>query len=151
MQQAKEASGVFERLGYPVQQVRCLVTLAWLLLRKERFDLAGEMAFHAIDVLPEKDERIPVYECHRVLGQIYKSKGKTEKAVYHSEIVLGVASTLNDAGFSFPVHFDLVVTFAQQGRFGDAQTRVEHARSFAVNDTYLLTRASLPQAELWYM
>ena len=149
IQQAKEASGVFERFGYPVQQSDCLASLTWLLMRKEQFDAAEEMAFHAIDLLPEEGEQFRVYDCHRVLGKIYESKGKTGKAVHHFEIALGIASALNRAEALFWVHYHLAHLFTQKDGFSDAQTHAEHAKSFAVNNTYLLAHTSLLQARLW--
>ena len=151
IQQAEEASRVFEWLGYPVRQAHCLLSLAWLLLGKKQVDAAEETALHAIELLPENGEQLLVYECHRVLGAIYESKGETEEAVHHFEIVLGIASSLGRAEDLFRVHSDLVRMFSQEGKFDDAQTHVEHAKSFAVNNTLLLARASLLQAALWYM
>ena len=150
IQQAKEASQVFERLGYPEQQAECLLKLAWLLLYDEQVDAAEDAVFHAIDLLPEKGPHFWVQESHRSLGIIHQLKGEMEKAVYHLEITWGIASSLNHAGFLILVHSDLANLFAQQGRFSDAQTHVEHARSFAVSNAYLLARASLLQAQLWY-
>ena len=150
IQQAVEAFGIFERLGEPVQQAECLSSLAWLLLRVGQLEGAEQTAIRAIDLLPEKCEQSRVYDLHLVLGQIYKSKGETEKAVHHFETALGIASTLNRVEDLFWVHFDLAVLFYEQGRFGDAQTHVEHTQSFAVNNPYLLARASLLRANLWY-
>ena len=148
--QAEEASQVFERLGKPVQQAESLVNLAWLLLRTEKLDAAEETAFHAINLLPEEGERFWVYNCHLILGQICRSKGETEKAVHHLEMALGIASTLNRVNQLFWVHFDLAGLSGEQGKFGDAQSHIEHARSFVVNNTYLLARASLLRAQLLY-
>jgi hypothetical protein len=39
--------------------------------------------------------------------------------------------------------------FSEQGKFEDAQTRLEHAKSHAVNNPYLLARAMDQQAWLW--
>ena len=150
MQQAEEASGVFGRLGYPVHQAYCLTSLAWLLLRKEQLDAAEESAFHAIDLLPEEGEQIKVYTCHRVLGYIYQSKGKTEKATRQFEIALGIASSLNRAEGLFWAHSDLAKMFTEKDRFSDAQTHLEHSKSFASNNAYLLAYASTQQAGLWY-
>ena len=150
IQQVEEASGIFERLGELVQQAWCLVGLAWLLMRKGQLDAAEETAFHAVDLLPEKGEPIRVYDCHRVLGKIYRFKGETEKAVHHLQIALGIASTLDRVEYLLSVHLDLAEIFIEQGKFDDAQTHVKRAKSFATNNTYLLARASLRQARLWY-
>ena len=150
IQQAKEASEIFERLGDPVEQAQCLISLAWLLLRKKQLDVAEEAALHATVVLLEKGGRSQVLECHRILGKICQYKGETGKAVLHFEIALGIASTLSDTEFLFGVHSDLGDMFFKQGRINDAQTHVDHMKSFAANNTYLLARASLLQARLWY-
>ena len=151
MQQAKEASRIFERLGNPVEQAYCLVCLAWLLLRKEQLDAAEETTSRAINLLPEEGEKLNVYECHRILGRIYRSKGETERAVHHLEIALGIASALHRVEHLFWVHLDLAQLFIEQDGFSDAQTHVEHMKSFAINNTYLFARASALQAHLWYL
>ena len=67
-QQAEEAQDIFERLEHPVQQAQRFIHLAWLLPRKKRLGATEETAFHAIDFLPEEDEKIRFYDCHHVLG-----------------------------------------------------------------------------------
>ena len=148
--QAEEASAIFERLGVAVEQAECLVNLAWLLLRKKQLDAAEETGLRAIDLLPEEGEQYRICDCHRVLGQIYQTKGETEKAVHHFEIALGISSTLNQAEQLFWVHSNLAEIFIEQGKFEDAQTNIEHAKSPAVNNTYFLARISVLQADLWY-
>ena len=150
IQQAEEASVVFERLGDPVEQAKSLISLAWLLLRKKRSYAAEKTAFRAINLLPEDGEQTWVLECRHVLGAIYRSEGETEKAVHHYEIALGIASTLNRAEDLFWVHFSLAVLFIQRDRLGDAQNHLEHTKTFAVNNTFLLARASLLRAKLRY-
>ena len=149
--QAKEASAIFERLGDPVQNAYCLVNLAWLLLRAEQLDAAEETASHAIKLLPEKAEQSQVYECHRALGILSRSKGKTDKAIHHFEIVLGIASSLGSTEQLFWIHSELADLFSLQGKFVNAQAHVDHTKSLAANSTYLLARASFLQAELWYI
>ena len=150
IKQVEEASGIFERLGDLVQQARCLVLLARLLQRHQQLDMAEQMALHALDLLPEEGEQYSVYSCHHALGEIYRHKDEPEKAVYHLEIALGIAFALGRVENQFWVHFNLAEVFAQQGRFDDTQTHVEHAKSFAANHTYLLACVSRLQAQLWY-
>ena len=150
IEQAEEASRVFERLGHPMQQADCLTNLALLLQRDKQLDAAEETAFHAIDLLPEEGEQTLVYNCHHVLGQIYQSKGETQKAVHHFEITLGIATSLNRVEDLLWAHLNLADLFTEQGRFSDAQIHVEHAKTFASNNTFLLAGASLQQAKLWY-
>ena len=80
---------------------------------------------------------------HDVLGKIYTSKGNAEKAIHHFEVALGITSSLGAASRAFWIHFDLAKLFPREGRFNDAHTRVEQAKSHAVNNSYLLARASL--------
>ena len=44
----------------------------------------------------------------------------------------------------------LAGVFAQEGKVEDAQIQAERSRSYAVGNTYLFTRTSLLQAQLWY-
>ena len=150
IQQAEEASRIFEWFGDPVQQATCLACLAVLLQRDGQLDAAEETALRAVDLLPEDGEQFRVHHCHRTLGEIYQYKGKTEKAVRHYEIALGIASTFNRVENLFWLHVDLAQLFIRQGRFGDAQIHVEHTTTFATNNTYLLACVSLLQAWLWY-
>ena len=53
-QQAKEASGVYERLGDMANQAQCLIYLAWSLRSENQLDAAEEAASRAIDLLPER-------------------------------------------------------------------------------------------------
>ena len=146
VQQAKEASDIFARLGNPVKQAECLSCLARSLADEKQFDAAEEAASHAIDLLPEEGEQLLVCMGHRALGDIYYSKGDTEKAVHHLGVAREIASSANMVTQLFWVHSSLTDLFSDEGRFAEAQTHVEHARSHAANDVYLLARASLLQA-----
>ena len=52
-QQAKEASGIFERLGDAVGQAGCLINLAHLLRKDGQLDAAEETASRGINILPQ--------------------------------------------------------------------------------------------------
>jgi tetratricopeptide (TPR) repeat protein len=84
-QQAREAFDILERLGDTVEQADCLVKLAFLLRSDNQLDAAEEAAFRAIKLLPEKGNQYRVCESHQILGEIYESKGETEKAIHHYE------------------------------------------------------------------
>jgi len=150
IKQAEEALEIFERLGDTTDQARCLINLAFLLDDDKQLDVGEEAASRAIDLLPEKGQQLLVCEGHYVLGKIYTSKGNTEKATHHFEVALGIASSLGTAFRAFWIHFSLARLFSREGRFNDAHARIEQAKSHAVNDTYLLARASLLQARFWY-
>ena len=150
IQQAEEASNIFERLGDPVNQARCLIYLARSLCDDEQLGAAEKAASHAIALLPEEGERFLVCQGHHILGEIYRSKGNMEKAIYHFEVALGISSSLNWHIPLFWIHFSLAQLFSEEGRLDDAHAHVEHAKSHAVNNPYNLARASLLQARFWY-
>ena len=149
IQQAKEASNIFERLGNTVDQARGLMNLAYVLRNDEQLDAAEETASRAIDLLPEKGEQLKLCQGYRILGEIYYSKGDTEEAINHFEIALGIASSFNWHDDQFWIHFALAELFSTEDSFDDAHFHLEHAKSHAVNNTYSLARASLVQAWLW--
>ena len=150
--QAREASQIFQRLGMTARQADSLITLAWLLLHDNQPDVAERMASDAIELLPEKGEEHRACTAHRVLGDIYKTRGETTKAIHHCEVALGITS-----GSCFKMdweqywtHFALMlqVIFSDQHKLEDAQVHVEKAKSHATN-TYLLARAMDQQARIW--
>ena len=149
IQQAKEAADIFEQLDKTANQAECLIDLAWLLWEDGQLNDAKEAVSQAIDLLPEKGEQRRVCLGHRVLGNIYGSKGETEKAVHHFEVALEAASSINLHVELFWVHYALAQLFYKANRLDDAHVHVECARSCAGNDPYLLARASQLQAEVW--
>ena len=148
--QAREASRILERLGHVLEQAESLINLAWLLCDVGQLDAAEEAGSRGIDLLPEKGQELRVCQGHRALGNIYRSKGETKKAIHHFEAALGIASSLNIVSQLFWVNFALAGAFSEGGKFNDAHIHAERARLYAVDDTYLLARASLLQARLWY-
>ena len=150
IQQAKEASEIFKRLDDTTNQAKCLVDLAFLLHDDKQLDDAEEAASRAIDLLSGKGRQSLVCEAYRVLGDIYQSKGDTEKAIHHLEVALGIASSLNIAYDLFWVHFSLAEVVFDEGRFEDAHAHTEHAKSHAVDDAYNKARALLLQAGFWH-
>ena len=149
IQQAKEALEVFERLGDVVKQAECLIDLAWLLCDDGQLDIAEEPALRAINLLTEDSQHSRVCLGHRALGDIYNAKADTGKAIHHFNVALRIASALNWDAQIFWVHFGLVEVFLGEGGFDDAQAHIEHARSYAVNDIYLLARVWWLQAWCW--
>jgi len=150
IQRAKEASDIFERLSNTTEQAQCLITLAYSLYSDEQLDAAEEAASCAINLL-EKDEQYRVCQCHRVLGDIYGSKGETEKAVHHFELALGIASSSNWPDELFWICYSLTDLFLRQHRFDDAHAHIERAKSHAANNTYHLSRTMHLQAIVWYL
>ena len=150
IQQAKEALGINERLGDTAQQAQCLIKLALLLRSDKQFDAAEEATSHAIALLPEKGEQFLVCESHRILGNIYRSKGETEKAIHHFEIAVGIASSFNWHNILFWVHYRLAGLFRDEGRLDDAQAHLDSAKSHTTNSAYNLGVVMEEQAWVWY-
>ena len=148
-QQAKEALGVFERLGDVGQQAECLVHLAYLLLQTNQFDAAEEATIRSINLLG-KGQEFKLCNSHRVLGNIYTSKMEREKAIHHYEIALGFASTSNWHDQLFWTHNSLARLFREQGEFDKAHTHINQAKEHAVDNKYLLARAIDAHGWIWY-
>ena len=147
--QAKEASEIFNRLGHPLEQAKCLVFLASLLCNSNQLDAAEEAGSRTIDLLPERGEELWVCQAHRFLGDIYQKKGETNKAIHHLEVALRIAPSLNRVSQLFWINCSLAELYRNQGKFEDAQTHIEHAKPHADNVPYLLARAMDQQAWLW--
>ena len=150
IQQAKEALGIYERLGDTRQQANCLIRLALLLCEGKQFDVAEEAAFRAISIIPEKGEEYQACGSHRALGQIYGSKGEIEKAIRHNEVAIGIASPFNWHEELFWAHYKLAGLFRYEGRLDDAWVHVEHAKSHTVNSAYYLGYVMEEQAQILY-
>jgi len=147
---AKEALEMYERLGDAVEQARCLVYLARLLHSDKQFEAAEEAAFCAISLLPKKGEEHQVCHSHRILGDVYRSKGEKEKSIHHFETSLEIASSFNWQHHLFWVHHKLAELFLGEGRFDDAHVYVGRAKSHAVDSAYRLCYAMELQANIWY-
>jgi len=150
IQLAKEALEIGERLGDTMVQARCLTELAWLLSGDNQFDAAEEAGSHAIGLFPEKGEEYRVCQSHCILGDIYGSKGEREKAIHHFEVALGIASPFSWYDEPFWIYYGLAWQFSEEGRFDDAHTHIERAKSHTVNSAYHLAYAMELQARVWY-
>ena len=106
IQQAEEAVEIFERLGDIPRKGASLIILGHLLHEDNQLDAAEEVVFRALDLLQEdkrfqpldllpEDKRFQACGCHRLLGDIYRSKGDGEKAIHHYEEALQIASSSN--------------------------------------------------------
>ena len=152
IQEAKEASGIFERLGHTVGQGLCLISLAWAFNYDKQLDAAEEAALRAIKLFSEEDQQFNICLSHHILGVIYSSKGEAERAINHLEAALKIASSYNWFDQLFLARHSLAQLFSEQGKLDDANTQIEHAKSHAVGhrDTYFLARAMEQQAGVWY-
>jgi tetratricopeptide (TPR) repeat protein len=149
IQQAKEALGIYERLSDTMQQADCLKTLAFSLYSNKQLNDAEEAVLHAIDLFPGEDKH-KVSECHHILGNIYRSKGETEKAIQNYELALEISSPFGWHHALFWNHHNLAVLFLDKRRFDDAQAHIENAMPHTVDSAYRQGRAMELQARVWY-
>ena len=149
LQQLKEALKIYERLNRTSGQGKSWQQLARSLYRDKQLDAAEEAALRAINLLPESSEQSQVCECYRTLGSICQSKGEMVKAIGHFETALGIATRFNWHIQQFWIHFALAKLLFEENKFDDSQAHVEHAKSYAIHDAYLLGRATSLQAKFW--
>ena len=150
IQQVKEALGIYERSGHTTGQTKCLNDLARLLFDDKQLDAAKEAASRAITLLPREGQEFQVCQSHRVLGNIYRSKGRREKAIYHYEVALGIASPFNWHHQLFWIHHSLALLYFDEAKFDGAHVHIKQAKSHAVDNSYNLGRAMEVQAQTWY-
>ena len=148
--QAREALEIYERVGDVANQGQCLILLALLLHDDKQHDAAEEAASRAIKILPEKGEEWRVCESHEILGVIYRSKGAKEEAIHHFETALTTASSFGWSNRLFWIYCNLAILFRDEDDFDKAHAYIEQARSYAVDDPYLLGRGILLQALVYY-
>ena len=149
IQQVKEALEIYERVGNTADRAQCLERLARLLYDDGQLDAAEEAVVHSVDLLPEQGHEWEACLSHRTLGDIYRSKGRREKAIHHYEVVLGIASSFNWPPHLFWAHFSLAELFASQDELDTAYTHIKQAKSYAGGDSYSLGRAA--QLQAWYL
>ena len=150
IRQAEEAMGIFKGLNDIVGQAENLIHLAWLLYDDEQLDAAEEAVTLAINLFPKTGQEFRICQCHRLLGDIYRSKGEREKAIHHFEVALEIASAFNWHKDLFWIHNCLAELFRDENDFNNAQAHIEQAKSHVGEDKYLLGRATQSQAQIWY-
>ena len=150
VQQAKEALEIYERLDDAAGQAYCLDHFAPSLYEDGQLDAAEEAAFRSINLFLEKGQEFFVCQCHRFLGNIYHSKGETQKAVHHYDTALGTASVFNWHNQLFNIHHALALLFRDEDEFVRAHVHIEQAKLHAVEDTFRLGWATETQAWIWY-
>jgi len=151
IQQAKEASEIYGRLGKPVEQANFLVFLIPLCLKDNQLDVAEEAASHAINLISEKGEQLCA--CHHLLGVTYQAKNEFEKGIHHCKIALTIASPLNLFSLLAQIHSTLAQLFFYQGRFNDVDAHIAQAKLNAINgnEALPLAYAIMFQASAWYV
>ena len=149
--QAKEALEIYTRISDMANQAYSLIQLACLLCEDNQLDAAEDAAFLAVQLLPEKGREFLVCRSHRILGDIYDSKGEKEKAIHHFEVALGIASRFNWNGQIFWIHRSLAQLFCDEDKFADAHTHIEQAKCHAnATGEYFLGYLVQLQAEVYY-
>ena len=149
IRQAKEASGLFESRGNPVQQAGCLYSLGLMLLVDGQFDAAEEATIHSINLLGEGQE-FQLCDSHRVLGNIFRSKKDREKAIHHYNIALKTADKFNWHHQLFWAHHALATLFLSEDEYENAQTHINKAKEHAGDNRYYLGRAMEVHARIWH-
>ena len=150
IQQARESLEIYKKLSDKPGQAVAWRDLAWSLYDDEQLGAAEEAASRALDLLLNKGSQFQICQCHRLLGDIYRSKGETEKGIDHFETALGIASTSNWQTEHSRIDHSLAELFFGNKKFDDAHLHVERAKTYAINDPYCLGRAMELQARFWY-
>ena len=152
IQQAKEALEIHGRLGETVEQAVPLMSLSRFLLDNNQLDAAEEAASRAINLFSEQGNQFPVCLCQHLLSVIYQHKSEFEKAIYHCEVALGIASLLNQFDMLAQIHLTLAQLLFSEGRLDDTHIHINHVKSHATdnNNTYLLAHTMELQASVWH-
>jgi len=148
VERAREGLEIYERLGNTVGQALFLIQLALFFQAQEQLDAAEEAASRVISLHLETDNQSLVCESHKVLGDIYRSKGEIEKAIHHLEAALGIASSFDWHAQLFEIHLTLTMLFFGEGRLENAHVHAEHAKLHAVNNPYNLGKAMMLQGKI---
>ena len=148
--QAREALEIYQRLGTTAGQSRCLSYLAFQLYEDKQLEAAKEAASRAMDLLPEKGQEFMVCQSQRLLGNIYRSEGERERAIYHFQVALEIASPFEWHAQLFWIHYFLAVIFLDEREFDDAHTHIEQAKLHAAENACYLGHAMHLQALVSY-
>jgi len=150
IEQVEEALGIYKQLDNIPGQADSLIRLAWLLHDDQQLDAAEEATLQAINLLQDKGEQYPAVRCHRLLGDIYRSKGMTGMAIKYLETALEIASPFSWHNEQFWIHHSLANLLFGEKKFDDAHNHIEHAKLHTTDNTYQLGCAMEQQARFWY-
>ena len=148
--QMKEALEIYERTGATGSQANSLLKLSQLLIADDQLDAAEEAASRAVELLPERGEEFRVCQAHCVLGGISGSKREREKATYHYQTALGIATYFDWKDQLFWIRLALAKLFGNEGGFDDAHDYIQQARLYVESDSYHVGRAAIEQARIHY-
>ena len=150
IQRSREALEIYERLGDAEGQAKSWRYLGWVLLDNRQLDAAEDAASHALKLSLDQGREYWVCNSHRLLNEIYQSKGDRRKAIHHSEAALEIASPFDWHYQLFWIHYSLASLFYSGNEFDDSQSHIERAKAHTDNDTYNLGRAMILQAQVRY-
>ena len=148
--QAKEASEIFERIGDIGKQVHSLLGLAGALLYNNQLDAAEEVVSRAFQLLPEKGEEYLICKSHFALGDICRHKGEGEKAIHHFKTVLDFGSRFEWDDQLFLAHYLMAILYYEEDKFENSLTHIEQAKPHAVNDAHWAGLGVELQAKVYY-
>lgn len=101
-------------------------------------------------LFPENNAQFEACTCYRILGDVHRSKGNRKKAIEHLEVALGVAPSHNWDMKAFLGRDSLaIIMLSIEGRFDDANTRLERAQLRAVDNVFYLGQVMMLQASVW--
>jgi tetratricopeptide (TPR) repeat protein len=149
IQQAKEASGIFERLGDTKEQAASLGLLGQIFVDDDQLKAAAEATVHSINLLG-KGQEYQLCVSHRILGTIFLSNREREKAARHYNISLRIAEAFGWPDMLFWSHYALELMFRSKDELDDAHAQIKRAKEHAGNNKYLLGRAMEEHARIWY-
>ena len=150
IERAEEALAIYERHNDTLGQALSLECLALSLNADNQFDVAEEAALRAIDLARDNSKQYLVCNCHRILGNICRSRGEPGKAIARHKTALRIASSFNWNHQLSWNHYYLAELFLGDNEFDEAQAHIEYAKSYAINNPYSLGRAMELQAWIWY-
>ena len=150
IQQSKEALEIYERLRDAEGQGKCWDSLGWSLFDDKQLGAAEEAGSRAIELFLDQGREYWVCRSHRLLGEIYRFKGESGKAIPHFEAAIGIASPFDWHGHLFWINYSLSVLYLDEEESDNAQSHIGQARLHATDDTYKLGRAMEWQAFIWY-
>ena len=150
IQLAKEALGIFEQLKDATRQTQCLAFLTLVYLEDNQLETAEETASRTITLLPDNSEPNITITCHHALAKLYHVKGNHEKAIEHFELSLGIASSQHWHDEAFYAHHPLIMMFAAEGMFEEANVHLEQAKRHAVNNAKKLAHVMALQVYIFY-
>ena len=149
IQQAEEALEIYERIGDTTKQGYSFVALAHVLTDNKQLDAAEATASRAIQFL-EKGDDFWVIECHRLLGNVYGSKGERQEAIHHFNAALRMAESFRWNPQLFWIHYHLASLFRDEDKLDEAQAHIEQAQSLSDSNAYFLGCAVTLQGWIYF-